>query len=434
MAAPGFNVIGYVSGNLGMGVTARHFIRLLIAKGHPVAVLDIDVGLGRGGANKEYEHLMVPLASDLPHPINLFFLDIAALPDIFLTPDASLFRRDRLNVGLVWWELTVLPNLWIEALRLLDVILAGSDFVRHVFEFNIPGAIVVPCKHPLFFSDEIRGNRQRFGLPSNPVLFLSSFEPHSDPQRKNPFAAVRAFLKAFPTGDGAHLVIKMNNPDTNSAIRPRELISELKLLCSNDPRVHFVAESLPYHDVLSLYSSCDVFVSLHRSEGLGLAPLESMSLGKPVIATGWSGNLSYMDHTNACLVSYEFVPANGAVKAYTSEFIGKPAFWADPNVDEAAAWMRRLVDDPVLRERLGAKATEGYAKYQREAEEAAFLGNILAIFEQRDFIPGRVGEKAFNNQALMRAELEAELSPMRLLVWKARNILDRHLFWRFRRR
>jgi hypothetical protein len=36
-----------------------------------------------------------------------------------------------------------------------------------------------------------------------------------------------------------------------------------------------------------------------------------MALGKPVIATGWSGNMSFMNHTNACLVGYDLVPRRG---------------------------------------------------------------------------------------------------------------------------
>ena len=46
-------------------------------------------------------------------------------------------------------------------------------------------------------------------------------------------------------------------------------------------------------------SSCDAYVSLHRSEGIGLTIAEAMGLGKPVIATGWSGNTDFMDVSNA---------------------------------------------------------------------------------------------------------------------------------------
>ena len=67
--------------------------------------------------------------------------------------------------------------------------------------------------------------------------------------------------------------------------------------------MHVITEVLPYDDdVISLYASADCFISLHRSEGLGLGMMEAMLLGKPVIATGWSGNLDFMTADNSRLV------------------------------------------------------------------------------------------------------------------------------------
>ena len=44
-----------------------------------------------------------------------------------------------------------------------------------------------------------------------------------------------------------------------------------------------------------MIASCDCYVSLHRSEGLGLTMAEAMYFGKPVIATAYSGNLDFMN-------------------------------------------------------------------------------------------------------------------------------------------
>ena len=55
----------------------------------------------------------------------------------------------------------------------------------------------------------------------------------------------------------------------------------------------------------SLMANVDSYVSLHRSEGFGLPIAEAMSFGKPVIATGWSGNMEFMDDSNSFPVKYE---------------------------------------------------------------------------------------------------------------------------------
>jgi glycosyltransferase involved in cell wall biosynthesis len=45
-------------------------------------------------------------------------------------------------------------------------------------------------------------------------------------------------------------------------------------------------------------AACDAYVSLHRSEGTGLTITDAMALGKPVIATSWSGNMGFVDVSN----------------------------------------------------------------------------------------------------------------------------------------
>src|ERR1700674_5250097 len=199
-AAPpfGFNVIAYISANVGVGVAARHIVRLLLDKGYPVAILDMDSGLQRGGHDHTFSHLTVQSPQDLPYSVNLIILFIPALPAFFLNPSALAWRSDRLTVGIVWWELPVLPKLWIEALQLFDVVIAGSAFVRSVLESHLSGVWVIYAPQPIYCPAEVKPSRSRFGLPDDVVLFATSFEPHSDPERKNPFAVIEAFRCAFP--------------------------------------------------------------------------------------------------------------------------------------------------------------------------------------------------------------------------------------------
>ena len=61
------------------------------------------------------------------------------------------------------------------------------------------------------------------------------------------------------------------------------------------------------HERDSYIAACDCYVSLHRSEGLGLTMAEAIACGKPVIATGYSGNLEFMDEASSYLVPYDLV-------------------------------------------------------------------------------------------------------------------------------
>ena len=101
----------------------------------------------------------------------------------------------------------------------------------------------------------------------------------------------------------------------------------------------------------ALEDACDVFVSLHRSEGFGLAVAEAMYLGKPVISTDWSATAEFVNEQNGCPVAVDLIELTETHGPYE-----KGQIWADPRVPAAADAMRRLAADPELRARLGAQA------------------------------------------------------------------------------
>src|SRR5262249_14120959 len=96
----------------------------------------------------------------------------------------------------------------------------------------------------------------------------------------------------------------------------------------------------------------DCLVSLHRSEGFGRFLAEAMWLGRPVIATAYSGNVDFMTSDVSCLVNYRL----GPVAPHAYPFWQDP-MWADPDLDEAAGCVTRLADDPGSGRRLGARAS-----------------------------------------------------------------------------
>ena len=74
-------------------------------------------------------------------------------------------------------------------------------------------------------------------------------------------------------------------------------------------------------------------------------------MARPVLATGWSGNMEYMDAHCAALVSYRLVPARDPRRVFEAP----GAHWAEPDIADAARWLQRLADAPALRAELGAR-------------------------------------------------------------------------------
>ena len=427
----GINVIGNVTSNTGLGVHARNMIRVLQARGVPISVFDVDPGLGRAGRDATFAAYRVQTPDELPHRINFFVLHppslfslAAAFPDAFV-------RTANLNVGLLLWELGTLPATWIPGLAVLDVIGAATHFVASAASSMLEGppTISIPC--PLHLPERVVPSRPRFGLPDQATLFVLSFEPNSDMRRKNPFAAIEAFRRAFDGKGPQQLIVKLNNAAGQGGAHPA--VAELSALCDGRPDIRIIDQSLAYQDVLSLYASCDAFVSLHRAEGLGLGLMEAMALGKPVIATAWSGNMTFMDHANACLVGYELVPVDGSLPVYRRAFLGEGARWADPRVDEAAAWMKTLAGDVHLRSSIGAKAKADMARHHESAMRGHFVDEIRAIAEQRSFLRkrqarltlpiGQLWDAADTRAATTAAKFRRQLQRM----------AQRRVLWRFRR-
>ena len=368
----GVNVIAYVSGALGLGVAARSSVARLLAWGHPVAVLDVDPGGSR--VRRDLSYAALECNGVCPHPVNLFYmnpLEIVSFSKQWL-PRASM---QAINVCVPYWEMPHLPLDWLPVLGAMDLLMAPSRFIRSAIEKDLPGMPVVSYPQMVSLPDGVQADRPRWGIADGVVTFLLTFDPSSDTFRKNPLGAVEAFQRAFRSDENVAMAIKINLSKQSGYRGEFQTLLRLKSAVASDRRIRTIEEHLSYADVLSLYASADVMVSLHRAEGLGLHLMEAMILGRPVIATGWSGNMDFMTPENSCLVGYQLGRVRSPHPAYAAELARPEQVWAEPDIDEAAAWMRRLASDPSLRTALGARAAQTMREWTSAANAVSpFLG------------------------------------------------------------
>ncbi|MEO6568602.1 MAG: glycosyltransferase, partial [Opitutaceae bacterium] len=142
------------------------------------------------------------------------------------------------------------------------------------------------------------------------------------------------------------LVVKVQNPVGNETD-----LATLRADLADLPDCVLLTETLTRREVYELESACDCFVSLHRAEGFGLAVAECMYLGKPVISTNWSATAEFLNADNGCPVNCRVVALERNHGPYM-----KGSRWADPDVEHAAGWMRKLFADRALAARIGAAA------------------------------------------------------------------------------
>jgi len=366
--ADGLNLIGYFRGDFGLAESVRAMATTCREGGIAFSCHDAVGAPGARGCNRSMDGR---LGGAMAHRNTLIHLNPGQMEPTWWHLHERGELRGRHVIGCWYWELDAFPARWRPALERVDEIWTASAFMARMIGratakpvIRIPHAIDVRLAQP--------ASRADFGLPEEPFLFLFSFDFSSYAERKNPQAVLRAFRRAFaPRDTRVGLVIKCLRGH-----RHLRHFQALLALAAEDPRIRVIEGVLPRQAVLGLHSVCDAFVSLHRAEGLGLGMAESMALGKPVIATGYSGNLEFMNADNSCLVDYRLVPVR------PGQYIDfEPGWqWAEPCEAQAADLMRRLVQEPDFGARIGARAaTCMAARFSHEAAAAAIRERLAQI-------------------------------------------------------
>jgi glycosyltransferase involved in cell wall biosynthesis len=249
------------------------------------------------------------------------------------------------NIGYWAWELAEVPDVYCECLDMFQEFWTLSAFCTNVLgkKTSVP-VLTVPLYANLDRS-AIKNGRKYYNINKDVFLFTVAYDCNSFVSRKNPQAAVQAFMKAFsPQDSNVGLLLKLSNFEKH-----KDHFEELQKILEPYPNIYYICKYLSNDEMRTLIQVSDTYVSLHRSEGFGLVPMEAMALGTPVISTAWSGNMEYMNHMNTALVGYTLVPVAGQ---YVGSTPGDGLVWADPDVNEAAAHMRRMVADKEWREKL----------------------------------------------------------------------------------
>lgn len=355
----GVNLVGYANGLLSLGEHMRMTATAFTSAACDFALVDYQNGArNRQQAASE----RIALAQSNRFSINLFHINADQMLNAYCHFGHDFFQQ-RYNIGFWAWELDVFPDGWTPVIDLLDEIWAPSRFVQQAVArvTDKPVTLMPQCVELPPFEPRTRAH---FGLSEGTCLFIFMFDFLSYIDRKHPVAAIRAFKAAFADpAEQAGLVLKVMNGDERDP-RWRAMLDEI----GGDPRITVINEAMSRADSLALLACCDCFVSLHRSEGFGRGPAEAMLLGKPVIVTGYSGNLEFTLPDNSFLVDYTLVPVQPGQYVF-----GEGQVWAEPDVAHAARHMRTIYAD---RETAAAVARRGQA-YVRDHLSAKRIGAIM---------------------------------------------------------
>lgn len=335
MVRLGANVIGHFCYPSGLRISAESMVK----------------GMNLAGLSTSLRDLRTDVKDD-PHHVDFRGMECNDVTIIHVQPEpyfddafrrAQLFQRSprTYRIAYWYWEFDSIPESWIAHASKVDEVWAATEFVARGLRSRLsipvrtlfPGVKLAPYQ---------RRERAYFGLSNEPFTFLFMFHMMSVMERKNPLGLIRAFKTAFRPDEPVRLVLKSSYGDRHP--------TQLQALRDAAAGANIVVIDEVYSpgDVLSLMDACDVYVSLHRSEGLGLTMAEAMLMGKPVIATNFSGNVDFMDDSNSLLVPYELVKLGWPIPPYDAHLE-----WAEPSVEHAAQHMRRVFDNQSWARELG---------------------------------------------------------------------------------
>lgn len=349
----GLNLIGCIRAEIGLGQSCRLLANEVDHTELSYSIQDFLLDGELRAEDHSWDH---KIQEDLPYNINLLHIEPMDLIMAYMRMEPEVWDY-RYNIAFWLWELEEFPESWKKSLDLVDEIWTPSEFasncIRKVTDkpvLTIPYCVTAP-------TDE-QYNREYFGLPEDKFLFLVMYDTNSTMARKNPMGALKAFQQAFsPEDENVGLVLKMNNPREEDLKALKDSLGAYK-------NIYYITEIMDKVVVNSLIKSVDVFVSLHRAEGFGLVMAEAMLNGTPCIATNWSSNTEFMNEEVACMVDYTFT-----VLEKTSPPYEKGSRWADANVDTAAMYMKKLVEEPEYYAELAVKG-KSYIEEKLGMEQA----------------------------------------------------------------
>lgn len=353
----GVNLIGLFRAEMGLGQGARLYAKALERSGLPHALIDTDFLFLSPQRDDSFR---AKLSNQPKYAINVTHLN----PDQYRTA-AAVFPAEvfdkRYNIAVWLWELENIPEEWHWAFAHLNEIWTPSRFVQEAVQKVSPVPVTL-LPYGIEAPVEEGCARASFGLPEGVFVVLCMFDASSFVSRKNPMAAVEAFIRAFgQRAEPAVLVVKINHPKV-------EDVQAIKARFGDSKNLVVISETMRKKRVNALIQCCDVLISLHRSEGFGLILAEAMLLGTPVVATNWSANTEFMHPGVACMVDYRLIPTGGDY-AYGHA----RQRWADADIDQAAAYLTRLYEDKGYYEEI-ARAGQTHI-----AQRFPLEGSALAI-------------------------------------------------------
>jgi glycosyltransferase involved in cell wall biosynthesis len=209
--------------------------------------------------------------------------------------------------------------------------------------------------------------------------------------RKGYKQLLRAYCEEFDKGEDVSLTMKVYS---NGFTQKEQNACKARIkkharsmgyeINKNTPTIYFYGNCLPNDCVSRFINTFDCIVSPHCCEGWGLVLSHSMLLGKPVIATKYSGNMDFANEHNSYLV-----PIGGLEKA-DDEMIAlnenyRGVTWPTISIEKLKRTMRYVYENKEDACMIGKTAQDDIKqKYNYSETSSLFYKHITTILNEKN--------------------------------------------------
>ncbi len=201
--------------------------------------------------------------------------------------------HEKYVIGYLVWEASELPPFFERSIHFIQEIWTASRYCCNVFRKHHDKVVYMPhvIERDISYSERDATHIREAIRYDQAYTYFLAVAAVAD-RRKNVQTLVDAFLRAGSKMKKAKLIIKSTWQD------------DPEKYTDND-QVVYLRSDLTTAQLNALYKLSHVYVSAHHSEGWGYTLSDAMLFKMPVIATGYSGNLEFMNHDNSFLLDYE---------------------------------------------------------------------------------------------------------------------------------
>jgi glycosyltransferase involved in cell wall biosynthesis len=358
----------------GYGARSRDFIKSLIkAKGDEWDIKLLSQRWGQtpfGFLNEEIEDEKDLLDRIIPQ--------MTTQPDAWIqitVPNEFQKVGKYVNIGVTAGiETTICDPSWIEGCNRMDLTLVSSQHAKTVFDnsqfeqkdktTNKTTAIIKLTSQVEVLFEGLDLNKYFKTTPSQTDLVKSISSIKEDfaflfvghwlsgdfgEDRKNVGYMIKAFLEVFKGKTNAPALIMKTNSATTSIMDRNSMLDKIeavrKTVKGRLPNIYLLHGDLEDEDINDLYNHSKVkaMVSFTKGEGYGRPLLEFTVTEKPVIASGWSGHIDFLDKDAAILVGGELKPIHAS--AVVPNMLIADSQWFAPNDGQAGYALKEVFDN-----------------------------------------------------------------------------------------